>query len=74
MKKRISLSVMGEKFEIELDEEFFEYVKEDLLKIQNPTPRELLFLILQKNKKEYEKDKEIKKIIDNVENFLQRKK
>ena len=71
MKKRISLSVMGEKFEIELDEEFFEYVREDLLKIQNPTPKELLFLILQKNKKEYEKDKEIKKIIDNLDRFLQ---
>jgi hypothetical protein len=70
MKKRISLSVMGEKFEIELDEEFFEYVREDLLKIQNPTPKELLFLILQKNKKEYEKDKEIKNIIDKLDKFL----
>ena len=70
MKKRISLSVMGEKFEIELEEDFFEFIRDDLLKIQNPTPKELLFLILQKNKKEYEKDKEIKNIIDKLDKFL----
>jgi len=63
MKKKLSLSVMGEKFEIELEEEFFEFVKEDLLKIQNPTPRELLYLILEKNQKEYKTQKELEKII-----------
>ena len=61
--KKIALSVMGEKFELELEEEFFEFVKEDLLKIQNPTPRELLYLILEKNQKEYKTQKEIEKII-----------
>jgi len=66
MKKKISLSVMGEKFEIELEEEFFEFVKEDLEKIQNPTPRELLFLVLQKNKKEYEANKQLQKILDKL--------
>ena len=54
MKKNISLYIMGEKFELLLEEEFFEYVKDDLLKLQNPTPKELLFFILEKNKKEYE--------------------
>ena len=48
--KKISLSVLGEKFEIELEDEFFEFVKDDLLKLQNPTPKELLFLILKKKK------------------------
>ena len=33
--KKIALSVMGEKFEFELEEEFFEFVKEDLAKLQN---------------------------------------
>ena len=54
MKKNISLYIMGEKFDMSLDEEFFEYIKEDLKKIQNPTPKELLFFVLEKNKKEYE--------------------
>jgi len=54
MKKTISVYVLGEKFEISLEDEFFEFIKEDLLKLQNPTPKELLFFILEKNKKEYE--------------------
>ena len=61
MKKNITLYVMGEKFELSLDEEFFEYVKEDLKKIQNPTPKDLLFFVLEKNKKEYEILKKIEK-------------
>ena len=67
MKKRLSLSVMGEKFEIELEEDFFEFVKEDLIKIQNPTPRELLFLVLEKDKKEYTLNKELKKLLKKLE-------
>jgi len=54
MKKNITLYVMGEKFEIFLEEEFFEYIKDDLAKIQNPTPKDLLFFILEKNKNLYE--------------------
>ena len=59
MKKNITLYVMGEKFEISLEEEFFEYVKEDLVKIQNPTPKDLLFFVLEKNKNLYELLKKI---------------
>jgi predicted nucleotidyltransferase len=67
MKKRLSLSVMGEKFELELEEEFFEFVKEDLIKLQNPTPKEILFLILEKDKKIYETDEKIKNLIEKLE-------
>jgi hypothetical protein len=63
--KKISLKVMGEKFEIELEDEFFEYVKEDLIKLQNPTPKDFLFFILEKNKKEYELLKKVEKILNN---------
>ncbi|WP_024787978.1 MULTISPECIES: hypothetical protein [unclassified Lebetimonas] len=59
--KKISLNILGEKFEINLENEFFEYVKEDLIKLQNSTPKELLFLILEKDKKEYEILKKIEK-------------
>jgi hypothetical protein len=64
--KKISLKVMGEKFEINLEDEFFEFVKEDLVKLQNPTPRELLFFILEKNKKEYEILKKLEKISKDI--------
>jgi len=61
--KKISLSVLGEKFELELEDEFFEFVKDDLLKIQHPTPKELLFLILKNKKELFEKEKKIENLI-----------
>ena len=61
MKKTISVYVLGERFEISLEDEFLEYVKEDLLKLQNPSPKELLFFVLEKNKKEYKLLKKIEK-------------
>ena len=64
MKKNITLYVMGEKFELSLEEEFFEYIKNDLLTLQNPTPKELLFFVLEKNKKVFELLKKIEKTID----------
>jgi len=64
--KKIALSVMGEKFELELEEEFFEFVKEDLAKLQNPTPKDLLYLVLEKNQKEYKTQKEIEKILNKI--------
>ena len=62
MKKSITLYVMGEKFELLLEEEFFEYIKEDLIKIQNPTPKDLLFFVLEKNKNLYEIIKQLDKL------------
>jgi len=67
MKKSITLYVMGEKFELALEEEFFEYIKEDLAKIQNPTPKDLLFFILEKNKNIYEILKKIESLKGNDE-------
>ena len=61
MKKNITLYVMGEKFEITLEEKFLEYIKEDLLKIQNPTPKDILFFVLEKNKSIYEIIKKLDK-------------
>ena len=66
--KKILLNVLGEKFEISLENEFFEYVKDDLIKLQNPTPRELLFFILERNKKEYELLKKIEEELKKLDN------
>ncbi len=65
--KKISLSVLGEKFEIELEDEFFDFVKDDLLKLQNPTPKELLFLFLKNKKELFETDKKILGIVQKIE-------
>jgi hypothetical protein len=64
--KKISLSVLGEKFELELEDEFFEFVKEDLLKLQNPTPKELLFLFLKNKKEHFETNKRIKLLLEKL--------
>ena len=65
--KKISISVLGEKFELNLEDEFFEYVKEDLLKLQNISPKDLLALILEKNKNCYEFEKKVKKILKAID-------
>jgi len=64
--KTITLYVLGEKFEISLEEEFFEYSKEDLAKLQEiNSPKELLFFILEKNKNLYKLIKKLEKLNKN---------
>ena len=59
--KKISLSFLGEKFEIELEEEFFEFVKDDIKKLKNATAKDILMLILKNKKEEFENQEKIKK-------------
>ena len=61
--KKISLSFLGEKFEIELEEEFFEFVKDDIKKLKNATAKDILMLILKNKKEEFETSKNLKNII-----------
>ena len=65
--KKISISILGEKFELELEDEFFEFVKDDLLKLQNPTPKEVLFLFLKNKKEIFTLNKEVKDILKHLE-------
>jgi predicted DNA-binding ribbon-helix-helix protein len=65
--KKVTISVMGEKFEIELEDEFFEFVKDDLAKVQKMTPKELLVFVLEKNKREFELTKRVEKILSILE-------
>lgn len=64
--KKISTFVLGEKFEIEIEDEFFEFIKDDLLKLQNPTPKELLFLFLKNKKELFEYYKRLEEIINKL--------
>ncbi len=68
--KKISLSVLGEKFEIELEDKFFDFVKDDILKLQNPTPKELLFLFLKNKKELFETEKKISEIVQKIEEII----
>jgi len=64
--KKISLFVLGEKFELEIEDEFFEFIKDDLSKLQNPTPKELLFLFLKNKKELFQVYKSLEKIINKL--------
>lgn len=64
--KKISTFVLGEKFEIEIEDEFFEFIKDDLLKLQNPTPKELLLLFLKNKKELFECYKRLEEIINKL--------
>ena len=64
--KKISTFVLGEKFEIEIEDEFFEFIKDDLLKLQNPTPKELLFLFLKNKKELFQYYKKLEEIINKL--------
>ena len=64
--KKISTFILGEKFEIEIEEEFFEFIKDDLLKLQNPTPKELLFLFLKNKKELFQYYKKLEEIINKL--------
>lgn len=64
--KKISTFVLGEKFEIEIEDEFFEFIKDDLLKLQNPTPKELLFLFLKNKKELFQNYKKLEELVEKL--------
>ena len=68
--KKISTFILGEKFEIEIEDEFFEFIKDDLLKLQNPTPKELLFLFLKNKKELFQYYKKLEEIINKLWSLL----
>jgi len=70
--KKISLSFLGEKFEIELEEEFFEFVKDDIKKLKNATAKDILMLILKNKKEEFENQEKIKKILNKMEQKMKK--
>jgi len=65
--KKIDVSVLGEVFELNLEDDFYEFVKEDLEKLQNPRPKDLLYFFLKKAQNEYKLQKELKSILERIE-------
>jgi len=66
----ITIYILGEKFNLSMEDEFFEYVREDLQKLQDiTTPKEVLSFFLDKSKKEFENEKILKKIVKKLEKY-----
>ena len=67
--KKIKIYSVGQKFEIEIEDEFYEYIKDDIVKLNNSTSqiKDLLNLILKERYISYENDKKMKKIIKRLE-------
>jgi len=67
--KKIKIYLVGQKFEIEIEDEFYEYIKDDIVKLNNSTSqiKDLLNLILKERYISYENDKKMKKIIKRLE-------
>jgi len=64
----VTFYLMGEKFNLSIEEEFFEFVKEDLQKLQKiTTPKELLSLFLEIRKEDFENKKALEKIFEKIE-------
>ncbi len=67
MKKTILISILGEKFEVYVEEEFFEFVKNDIENLQNPTPKEMLNIFLSLKKEIFEINKKIEIILEKLD-------
>jgi len=67
--KKIKIYLVGQKFEIEIEDEFYEYIQEDIMNLNNSNSqiKELLNLILKEKYISYENDKKMKKILKKLE-------
>ena len=67
--KKIKIYLIGQKYELELDEEFYEYIKDDLGNLTNAQNqiKTLLNLFLKEKFITYENDKKMKKLLKKFE-------
>jgi len=67
--KKIKIYLIGQKYELELDEKFYEYIRDDLNNLTNTQNqiKTLLNLFLKEKFITYENDKKMKNIIKKLE-------
>jgi len=67
--KKLKIYLVGQKYELELEDEFYEFIKDDLININNSSTqiKDLLNLILSLEYKVYHNDKMITKLINKLE-------
>jgi len=67
--KKIKIYLIGQKYEIELEEEFYEYIIEDIQKLNSSQNqiKDLLNLLLSCKYENYKNDIKMKKILKKLE-------
>jgi len=67
--KKLKLYLIGQKYELELEDEFYEYVKEELKQLNNSQTqiKDLLNLFLKERFITYKNDKKMKKLMKKLE-------
>jgi len=67
--KKVKLYLVGQKYEIEIEDGFFEYIKDDLNKLMssNNQVKDMLNILLKFSYKSYKTDQKINKIIQKLE-------
>jgi uncharacterized protein YeaO (DUF488 family) len=66
--KKIKVYLIGQKYEIELEDEFYDYILEDIQKLNNSQNqiKDLLNLLLSCKYKNYSNEKVIKKMLEKL--------
>jgi len=67
--KKVKLYLVGQKYEIEIEDGFFEYIKDDLNKLMssNNQVKDMLNILLKFSYKGYKTDQKLNKIIKKLE-------
>ena len=67
--KKIQIYLVGQKFEIEIEDGFYEFIKTDIININNSKTqiKDLLNLILKEKHLSYENDKKMKMLLKKLE-------
>jgi hypothetical protein len=65
--KKIKISILSQVYEIEIEEEFYEYIKDDIEKINSLSIKELLNLLLMCKYETYKNDIKMNKLLKKLE-------
>ena len=67
--KKIKLYLVGQKYEIEIEDEFYEYVKDDINVLNNSDTqlKDLLNIMLKFSYKSYENEQKIKNLVKKLD-------
>jgi len=67
--KKLKIVLLGKKYEIELQNGFYEYIKEDINRLNSSSNqiKELLNLFLKEKSLSYENEKKVKKMLKKFE-------
>ena len=68
--KKLKIYLVGQKFELELEDDFYDYIKDDLLNINNSTTqiKDLLNLVLSLKYKIYKNEQKMTNLLKKLEN------